>query len=780
MAVPIGIAAQPSGGEWTYFTLNNYDTRYQVNSTINSSNVNALILAWNLTTANSITSTPLVQGGNVYFDDWGGYVYSVNILTGSVNWKENLGAGISSTPILSGGVLYIALGPSGTADVGHSVGILKGPNATAVFALSQYTGNVIWVENLNKTTHMDAIWGSPIIYKNLLYIGVASQGDESEVAWKGSLYAIYTGNGTIAWNTLTGGPDGGDGVWSSVVIDPSLNSLYFGTGNPYSNNTSANSLYGYSVISLNATTGHMNWFDQVCTQGLNACGDADFGSTPNLFTVTIKNSTHNVVGIGNKDGSYYIFDRSSGAQLENFPVGTAETQANPDGGIIGLAAMNGTTNPELFIPSYYHPNSTTSGVVEALNPSTGAVAWRFTTPGTVDGSVTTIPGAVLFGDQDGNIYVLSMASGAELFHYKIPEGIAGGVSDAEGYILAGGLTGSKNTLGLYAFRLPASNSITNTINATNTTVSTTSLTTTIPANGIKTYSETFVENGLAANVPWSVSYPNSTNIRVSLAPNAIIFSSNLIFPTNQFIVKDVISGNVIYVPAPSNGTLAANGVLSISFAPATNTINSTTTIAANTITSSSSSSTLSTTTLNSTTIKTTVPVSTTPPTTTIHSNLTINKTNNGTVVSGVTASGGSFNVAFCGRNLSVAASGISATNTTIVLNYIQYVLSLNRPVQLTTLPNGCYAELTSVLNSTTKPTATLSFFQKVTPFVQPGINSTSTVNHNVSSSTVNGISSIRSGSKNSFSATQIYIGIGALVLIFIAIAAWLATRKSAD
>ena len=50
---------------------------------------------------------------------------------------------------------------------------------------------MIWIDNLNRTTLMDAIWASPIVYKNLLYIGVASQGDESERAWKGAIYAIY-------------------------------------------------------------------------------------------------------------------------------------------------------------------------------------------------------------------------------------------------------------------------------------------------------------------------------------------------------------------------------------------------------------------------------------------------------------------------------------------------------------------------------------------------------------------------------------------------------------
>ena len=538
------LSAQPvTGGEWTSLTLNNNDTRFQANSTINGTNIGNLVSAWNITTYNSVSSTPIVQNGNVYFADWGGYLWSANVMTGNVNWRNNLGAGISSTPLLYNGTLYIAFGPSGTADIGGSIGILKNSNeTTAVIAVNALTGNRIWFDNLGPTTLMDAIWASPIVYRNLLYIGVASQGDESLKAWKGALYGIYANNGVMAWNTLgaanavgygseiIGGVDGGAGIWGSVVVDPVLNQIYFGTGNPYGGTTipnTINSLYAYSIISLNATTGKMGWYRQIynMTNGINGtapyngmvyCGtdpkgnpttlvvsggiascvnskgqadgvpnwnDYDFGSTPNLFTLTssLSNCTFgcNALGLGSKDGNYYVLNRLTGNIIERLPVGSAENYIYSDGGIIGLGGMANTTNPAVYVPSYYNPNkNNVGGIVTEVFPSNGMVGWHYPTKGVTDGSVAVVPGAVLFGDLifsnlTGYLYGVSTSTGATLFRHKLSAGMSGGVTVAEGHVFATGLYGSaNNTLGVYAFVVS---------NTTTSTSTTTTVTTTIPA-----------------------------------------------------------------------------------------------------------------------------------------------------------------------------------------------------------------------------------------------------------------------------------------------------------
>ena len=423
------------GNDWSSFTLNNQDSRYQANSTITSSNVGQITQKWSITTQKTVTSTPVTLNGNVYFADWGGNVYSVSISTGHLNWEVNLGGvPITATLALANGMVYVSYG----------VGI-PGSGATKVYALSQSDGHTVWYTPL--ITSMDSIWASPIVYNGLVYVGVATNSSELNYTQRGEVFALNAMTGVMVWGFVTMiGTTGGAGVWGTVVVDPVLNSIYFGTSNSYGYSGSGNQiLYSYSIISLDATTGALNWTYQSYTSFTDG-GDLDFGSSANLFSVTIGSTTYNAIGLGSKDGKYYILDRTNGNVLETPQIGT-DTYPSGGGGIIGLAGFIylSANNPEMFIPSYYSPNlSVCCGVVKAYIPSTNTVSWQFVTPGTIWGSVAVIPGAVLVGDVDGNLYAISTASGQQLFHTSL-SAIYGGVTEAEGYIFV------PTATGVYAF-----------------------------------------------------------------------------------------------------------------------------------------------------------------------------------------------------------------------------------------------------------------------------------------------------------------------------------------
>lgn len=461
------ILAGAAKNDWTSFTLNNNNTRYQTQSPINSSNVGELVAGPTIESVGGTTSTPIVANGNVYFADWSGYIYSANLSTGNINWKTFVNGAISSTPEWYNNTLYVAFGPNSIADVGGAPFNVPVANDLQIWAINPSTGKAKWIRSIFNmtygTTGMDAIWDSPIVYNGLLYIGVASSGPEAGTLWKGQEVALNAQTGALVWNVVTTNSSGsyGAGVWSSVVIDPNpkINAIYFGTGSPF--NYKGADYYSDSLMSLDASTGKINWVHQICSGGRDTCGDDEFGDTPNIFTFTANNgTTYNAIGDGRKNGNYYIFNRVNGALLENISIGSPETNSFPNGGVIGLAAMTNTTNPELFIPSYYAPNTSSlnEGVVEAFYPSNQAIAWRVVTPGFIQGSISLIPGAVLFGDSTGNVYALSIATGKKLFTANIPDGIYGGVDEAEGYVLAPGFLGVKSTtksFGIYTFKLPA-------------------------------------------------------------------------------------------------------------------------------------------------------------------------------------------------------------------------------------------------------------------------------------------------------------------------------------
>ena len=55
--------------------------------------------------------------------------------------------------------------------------------------------------------------------------------------------------------------------------------------------------------------------------------------------------------------------------------------------------------------------------VYALNATSGAKLWNYTTGSYVDSSPAVVGGVVYIGSDDGNVYALNAANGAKLWNY---------------------------------------------------------------------------------------------------------------------------------------------------------------------------------------------------------------------------------------------------------------------------------------------------------------------------------------------------------------------------
>ena len=71
-------------------------------------------------------------------------------------------------------------------------------------------------------------------------------------------------------------------MWDSVSVDPTLNSVYIGTGNqvPWNTRPPGDELYADSLVSLDAQTGTMNWAYQTVHHDV---WDDDIPASPILF-----------------------------------------------------------------------------------------------------------------------------------------------------------------------------------------------------------------------------------------------------------------------------------------------------------------------------------------------------------------------------------------------------------------------------------------------------------------------------------------------------------------
>ncbi len=439
---------QPRLNDWTSFIFDWKNSRDQKNSTVNASNIKTLHQTWFFNTKYAVTSTPIVVNGNVYITDWGGNVYSVNVVTGAMNWNINLGSTISSTPAVAYGQVYVSLGP----------------NETKTFALNQYTGNVAWKRTA--VTTMKGAWASPTVFDGMVYIGTAENetGCECNVMEYGKMYAYNAITGNVVWTFNTKQPGsnaGGAGIWSSVTYDPAFNAIYFGTGNSYG---TGNTPYAYSIVSLNAQTGTPNWHHAIYNT-FAAGGDEDFGSTPNLFSLSLNGKTYKAVGLGAKDSIYYIVNRSDGKLLEKVNITKIYgLQHGYKNGIIGVPGYqyvaNSFTNPEIFIPSFtdghggFLNTSICCGHITAYEPSSNTVAWTFSSDSNIVSHIALVPGMVWIGDITGQIYGLNATNGNVLFYKGLYNTqIEGGISSAEGYIFVPtSFSADANTLGVYEFK----------------------------------------------------------------------------------------------------------------------------------------------------------------------------------------------------------------------------------------------------------------------------------------------------------------------------------------
>ena len=142
--------------------------------------------------------------------------------------------------------------------------------------------------------------------------------------------------------------------------------------------------------------------------------DLAFGAAPNLFTVEIAGAEREVVGLGNKDGTYYLLDRDgrnevSGVTWDDPDPSTLPYWATkvvpggPAGGIPVTATVDDATDRVYFgtapgsFGSVLDPQRPT---MHALDARTGAILWQNTAEVNADATfapTTGIPGVVFTG-----------------------------------------------------------------------------------------------------------------------------------------------------------------------------------------------------------------------------------------------------------------------------------------------------------------------------------------------------------------------------------------------
>jgi len=458
--------------------------------------VAALAPRWVVHATDVVTAQPAVSDGTVYVGAWDGTFYAVDLASGAVRWQTVLGNAAPAPWTDAHQDAYGQVTSSAAVATVAGVRTVFVGAADSLYALDAQTGAYLWRFDADpqqptgrgEIESSPAVWtGAPGGHPWLLFGSDSNQ--SSDYPGEG-VWAVDAVTHQAVWHfnpeRLTGHPLYGCGnVWTSPALDldprnpdPARRAMAFvgmadcpdnapsgslgsagpvslpappGQGSPPpapcpSDGTDPNcppgGTYDYSkrwqpyaeaMVGLDAATGAPLWSYQ--PHAPNNTNDDDFGSSPQVFSL----GGRRVVGEGNKDGSYSLVDRDSGAlvwraveqgngnvqdsqAVGGFIGNTAVGRAAPGGApqVYGASAID---TPFRNDPSTGQPvpqDDPTAGLtpMRSFDAGTGAPIWQ-AAQGPSYGASTLAGGVVYNGSLDGVLRAYDAASGTLLWAFPL-------------------------------------------------------------------------------------------------------------------------------------------------------------------------------------------------------------------------------------------------------------------------------------------------------------------------------------------------------------------------
>lgn len=308
---------------WEHFAGDPEGTRYSRLKQINTENVKDLQIAWTYTTGEEpgkvpIQCTPLVVENRMYLVTGHHHVVCLNPINGEKFWEYN-----SKTELSKSGHAKSSRGLAYWKS-GSKMRIVYGTPDGRIFSLNARTGQPdpeFKTVNLRKELGVSdstyvGVSAAPTVYKNLVYVGIATGEDEN--AAPGDIMAFDLNSGRRVWKfevlPKTKHPTvGAAGAWNGYSLDPKTGTLFAATGSaaPDFNGTNrpGDNKYANCVLAIDALNGKLRWHFQTVHHDLF---DYDNASTPLLCALTRNGKTISAVAQFTKSGYCFILDRKTG------------------------------------------------------------------------------------------------------------------------------------------------------------------------------------------------------------------------------------------------------------------------------------------------------------------------------------------------------------------------------------------------------------------------------------------------------------------------------------
>jgi quinohemoprotein ethanol dehydrogenase len=334
----LGPAVAADAGNWSTDGNGYGGQRYSPLDRINERNVKSLGLDWfhDLGTLRGVEATPLAVDGVLYDISAWDVTYAFDVRSGKLLWSydpqvpKEWGRYACCEPVSRGLAWWQPGGPMGRGHV--IIATLDG----RLVSLDARTGKPEWTAQTFGKDEPYSITGAPRVFDDKIVVGNGG----ADFGARGFVSAWDAKTGAFLWRfyIVPGDPakgfendamkraaatwhgewwklGGGGGAWDSIVYDPELHMVYFGTGNgtplaeDYRSPGGGDNLYLCSVVALDVNTGAYRWHYQEVP---GEEWDYDCTESVILADLKIDGQQRKVLLHAPKDGYFYVLDRRTG------------------------------------------------------------------------------------------------------------------------------------------------------------------------------------------------------------------------------------------------------------------------------------------------------------------------------------------------------------------------------------------------------------------------------------------------------------------------------------
>lgn len=551
----------PVSGDWRQYNFDNRGWRHNAaESTLSPQNVGSLEVKWSFPESDEsvnrigkVHATPTVVDHHVYFstatepaiyclrpDGTRKWKYE-NLINGKVVTRGRRNLTDDARELVSGG-FYNAVLVQGDS-------LFATDTSGFVYCLAKETGVEKWKLDLREMSFplahpKNQSMGSPILAGGRLIVGggayehdLGARSDYECCTGRGFVIALNPKTGELLWQFALGtkperldppfiiedsrgrhvfhyGP-ATSSVWSTPSYDAESQTLFFGTDTnnsprrPTKDDPRLHTEDSCAIVALDGRTGVRKWVTQlnpgdVWNYAIRAYDpqtgryrDCSIGDTPKIYMVDVEDVPTKVVGVGCKNGGYYVLNAANGRIHQQTPVyaglptlppspipdprmlafpgvlGGLQTGCATDGRSVFVNGVDWLTGILVAKRASPRLDPPTGGRVTSISRDTRRENWRFETPGTrcrawpgkevgdpVASGIAVANSVVYFTTMfGGKLFALDAATGQRLYVHQLPDLICGpSVSQGRVYVGTGSCVfsfhDSDETGRVYCFGLP--------------------------------------------------------------------------------------------------------------------------------------------------------------------------------------------------------------------------------------------------------------------------------------------------------------------------------------